>query len=89
MKINVLSNNYQGDDMIDNMIATTAVPAFGNMRLDFDKMKGISCVGAVNYLQNFNIRFRATDDRKHVIQITKHLREADVSNASINYYDFW
>ena len=76
--ITTSSNGYQGDDMIENMKKTTAVPAFGNMSLDFDKLKGISCVGAVYYLQNFNIRFRASDDRKHIIQITKHLREVDV-----------
>lgn len=64
--------------MIDNMKKSTAVPDYGNMSTDFDKLKGISCVGAVNYLQNFNIRFRASDERKHLIQITKHLRETDV-----------
>ena len=62
----------------------TAVPAIGSMDLDFNEKKGIACVGAVYYLQNVNMRFRSTDDRKHVLQITKYIREPDVSVNKLN-----
>lgn len=65
--------------MIENMRKSNAIPVLGNMKEDFDSHKGIACVGAINYLQNLNMRFRPTDERKNVIQIAKYLRDPDVS----------
>jgi hypothetical protein len=65
--------------MIENMRKSSAIPVLGNMKEDFDSQKGIACVGAINYLQNLNMRFRPTDERKYVIQIAKYLRDPDVS----------
>lgn len=61
------------------MKKSTCLPFIGDISLDMDVLKGISCIGALPYLQNFNMRFRPSDDRKLIIQITRDLREPDVS----------
>ena len=60
---------------------SSCLPHFGDISVDMDILKGVSCVGALPYLQNFNMRFRPSDSRKLIIQITKLLREPDVSEC--------
>jgi hypothetical protein len=67
------------EDIVENMKKSNAIPVLGKLKEDFDEYKGIACVGAINYLQNLNMRFRPTDERKYVIQIAKYLRDPDVS----------
>lgn len=41
---------------------------------------GITCVGVVPFVLNFNIRFRSIDPRQKVTQITQHVRSTYVRN---------
>lgn len=43
-----------------------------------DATKGIACVGVVPFVLNFNIRFRVSDPRQKVTQITQFLRSTHV-----------
>jgi len=45
----------------------------------YNKSKGISCIGAVPLIINFNIRYRVKDPRSKVLQVTQHIRRLDVS----------
>ena len=71
----------QGENLLRNMKNSSCLPHFGDISVDMDILKGVSCVGALPYLQNFNMRFRPADSRKLIIQITKLLREPDVSEC--------
>lgn len=70
---------FQQGSMMDNMRQSKQPPDFGDMSLDLNPSKGIMCVGAIKYLQNFNMRFRVNDSKKDVMQITKYVRDSDVS----------
>ena len=71
----------QGESLLKNMKESSCTPHFGDISVDMNILKGVSCVGALPYLQNFNMRFRPSDSRKLIIQITKLLREPDVSEC--------
>lgn len=62
---------------------TLLQPDIGDMRQHFDPRKGVSCVGAVPLILNFNMRFRAEDPRSRVIQVTKHIRSGDVEALTL------
>jgi len=42
---------------------------------------GITCVGAVPFVMNFNMRFRESDERERVKQVTKYVRQDKVVEA--------
>ena len=52
-----------------------------------DPSKGISTIGAVPLVVNFNIRFRDEDERKNIIQVTKAVRavSTDVEALTLPY----
>ena len=43
-------------------------PALGSVLTDLDACKGVTMVGAVPFIQNFNMRFRPLDARSLVVQ---------------------
>jgi len=45
---------------------------------------GLTCVGVVPFVLNFNIRFRSIDPRSKVTQITQHLRSSNVRKKKTN-----
>ncbi|KAJ1400615.1 Formiminotransferase subdomain-containing protein [Ochromonadaceae sp. CCMP2298] len=45
--------------------------------------RGLSCVGAVPLILNFNMRFRPCDSRALVLQVTKHVRSHDVEALTL------
>lgn len=49
----------------------------------FHESKGISCIGAVPLIINFNIRYRPMDARAKVLQVTQHIRRPDVSKPTV------
>ena len=64
----------RGDDSI-------YVPAFGSVLTDLNASKGVTMVGAVPYIQNFNMRFRPIDERSLVVKVTAVVREPGVVEA--------
>jgi glutamate formiminotransferase len=55
----------------------------GNLRQDygplqFNAQKGLTCIGTVPFVLNYNLRFRPQDSKKLVSQITKHVRSETV-----------
>jgi hypothetical protein len=46
----------------------------------YSPSKGITCVGVVPFIINYNIRFRPQDKREKIIQITKSIRSEYVSD---------
>ena len=45
------------------------LPDFGSV-IDLQESKGVTLVGAVPFVQNFNMRFRITDLRSQILQVT-------------------
>lgn len=52
-----------------------------------DPLKGVSTIGTVPLVVNFNIRFRDEDDRKNIIKVTKAVRaiSTDVEALTLPY----
>ena len=57
------------------------IPDFGKYDDEVIIKKGISCVGAVIYIQNLNIRYVSGSPKQLVIEVTKHLRQPDKVEA--------
>ena len=71
---------YLGSKMLSRLRRSSSDPTesdFGSMQL-IDSAKGICCVGAVELVTNFNIRFNKTDSKEIVDEITKSVRSPEV-----------
>lgn len=58
-------------------------PDFGSLEEDFDPKKGVACVGAVPYVQNYNVKYFANIDKKSVSQITAAIRRPDIEALTL------
>lgn len=72
--------NPNHSSLLANMIATSKIeiiPDYGTLQA-FDPKMGVMCVGAVPYVQNFNVKYGPSAPKTLVSQVTKHLRRPDV-----------
>lgn len=51
----------------------------------FDVKKGLTCVGAVDFVQNFNIRFAVEHEKRLVAQVTQYVREEKVEALTLQH----
>lgn len=67
------------------LIASKQVPLtpdYGDLEA-FDPKKGVMCVGAVPYVQNFNIKYLPIAPKALVSQVTKYVRRDDVESLTL------
>ena len=55
-----------------------------NVSLEFDKCKGITCMGVVPFVLNYNIRFSPNDTRDKVCKVTSYVRSAEVDSLLLS-----
>lgn len=53
------------------------IPDYGS-EYEYNTKKGITCIGAIPLVINYNLRFRPGDSRSLVLQVTKQIRTTDV-----------
>lgn len=64
----------------DSAIASSLHPDFGRPD-DINERKGLTCIGTVPLVRNYNLRFRVGDAKASIVPITKALRQADIVEA--------
>jgi hypothetical protein len=72
---------------LDRIRAGAAVeaPTFGDVADDLVATKGVTLVGAVPFVLNFNMRFRAHDPREAVAKVTAAVRDAQVEALTLTH----
>ena len=81
---------YFNDDVIKSKATLVAPPAppaanFGGT-LEIDASKGVSTIGAVPLVVNFNMRFRLQDPRSSVLKVTKAVRSELVEALTLPHH---
>lgn len=71
------SLNYFNKNTISYSTALDSFPCDYGL-LQIDGKKGITCIGAVPFVLNYNMRFRKTDLKEKVMEITKDIRSDKV-----------
>lgn len=62
------------------------VPDYGSCA-DYSDIRGVTCVGVVPLIVNFNMRFRTIDPREQVLKVTKAVRNSEVEALTLPYQD--
>lgn len=69
-----------GEILATSMRKSALIPTYGVCD-DVLITKGITCVGALPYVLNFNMRFKEEDSRAMVQKVTKHVRQEGLVEA--------
>jgi glutamate formiminotransferase len=75
-----------GSNSILHVNDSTEITEINAPNISFINSKGICCVGATNFILNFNIKFHQNSTKKDVQEVTKYVRNIDVILINFFYY---